>query len=237
MWPVWATWASSGDVAGLGDVGEQRVVAEMFPMMRIETAERPLDLGAGADDGPIHVDRQPRQAPGAEGFDDEIVIEFAQRRERRLRELLEPVAHRPAARQARQAAEPRDQGIADEIRQMLQAARADVEQAHHQQRQARAAVVTRERGERGPQPNDQLQFPDVAADEFKPAVRREVLGNELDRQITLDRLAQSPYLQAHQRGLLDSMDDVGTSLHSMRGQAPLMHFGASLRASRISDQG
>ena len=50
----------------------------------------------------------------------------------------------------------------------LQAARADVEQAHYQKRQARAAVVTRERGERGPQPNDQLQFPDVASDEFKP---------------------------------------------------------------------
>jgi len=33
------------------------------------------------------------------------------------------------------------------------------------------------------------------------------------------------------------MDDMGMSLHSMRGTAPLMHFGAGFRPSRISDQG
>lgn len=205
--------------------------------MRVEATERPLDLGAGRHDGPVDIDRQPRQTPGAQRFDNEIVIELHERRERGLSELLEPIAHRPAARETRQATEPADQRIADEILQMLQAARADVEQAHHQQRQARAAVVTRDRGERGPQPDNDVQFPEIASDEFEPAVRGEVLGDEFDRQITLDRVAQSPYLQAHQRGLLDSMDDVGTSLHSMRGQAPLMHFGASLRAPRISDQG
>jgi hypothetical protein len=62
------------------------------------------------------------------------------------------------------------------------------------------------------------------------------LGDEIDLQITLDRLPQASYLQAHQGGLLESMDDVGTSLHSMRGQAALVHFAGSLHLSRISDQ-
>jgi hypothetical protein len=120
---------------------------------------------------------------------------------------------------------------------MLQTAGADVEQPDDQQGETRTAVIARDRRERGAQPRDEGQLPHVAADEFEPTVRREALRDELDGQITLDRLPQTPYLQAHQRGLLESVDDVGTSLHSMRGQAPLVHFGHSLRALRISDQG
>jgi hypothetical protein len=103
--------------------------------------------------------------------------------------------------------------------------------------ETRTAVVARDRRERRAQPGDDGQLPRVAADELEAAVRSEALWDELDLQITLDHLAQTPYLQAHQRGLLALMDDVGTSLHSMRGQAPLVHFDGNLRPLRISDQG
>jgi hypothetical protein len=83
-------------------------------------------------------------------------------------------------------AEAADQRIADQILQMLQATRADVEQPHHQYEVRRCGTNS--------------------------------MGKS-DGQITLDRSPQTPYLQAHQRGLLAAMDDVGTSLHSMRGQA------------------
>jgi len=120
---------------------------------------------------------------------------------------------------------------------MLKPARADVDQRDDEQREPRAAVITRDPGERRPQTRDDRQVAEVALEEFESTVRREALRNELDRQITLDHTSQAPYLQAHQRGLLALMDDMGMSLHSMRGTAPLMHFGAGFRPSRISDQG
>src|SRR4029453_13027674 len=179
----------------------------------------------GADDGSIDIDGQPGQAPRPERFDDEFVIELDQRREGRLGELLEPVARRPVAGQRSQAAESGDQWVAHQILQMLQTAGADVEQPDDQQGETRTAVIARDRRERGAQPRDDGQLPHVAADEFEPTVRREGLRGELDGQNSPYRLPQTPYLQAHQRGLLESVDDVGTSLHSMRGHAPLVHFG------------
>src|SRR6266545_7003594 len=225
------------DVSCLRDVGEQRVVAGMFPVMGIEAAEGPLDLRARADDGAVDVDRQPREAARGQAFDDKIVIEFHERHERRLRELFEAIAQRASGGEARQASEPRDERIPDQILQMLQAARADVEQPEQQQREARTAVVTRELSQRATQTGDDLQFPEVATEEFKAAVRREALRDELDVQVTLDCPPQAPYFQAHQRGLLESTDDVGASLHSMRGIAPLMDFACGSPRSRISDQG
>ena len=52
------------DVASLGDVGEQRVVAEVFPMMGIEAPEDPADLRPGAHDGAVDVYRQPGKPTG-----------------------------------------------------------------------------------------------------------------------------------------------------------------------------
>ena len=47
------------DVAGLGHVGDQRVVARVLPVMGVEPAERPANRGSGADDRAIDVNRQP----------------------------------------------------------------------------------------------------------------------------------------------------------------------------------
>ena len=72
----WKRLFEAEDLAGLRDVGDQRVVAQMLAMMRIETPERPLHFGPGADDGAIDVERQPRHPALGEGLDDEIVIEI-----------------------------------------------------------------------------------------------------------------------------------------------------------------
>ena len=89
---------------------------------------------------------------------------------------------------------------------MLQPPGADVRQRQEQQREPRAAVVPAERGARGLQPARQLDPAQVAAQQFQAAVRRELLGNERDRQIPLDHLPQGAYAQAHQRGLLESRE-------------------------------
>jgi hypothetical protein len=64
------------DVSRLRDVGEQRVVTPMFPVMRIEATEGPLDLRAGRDHGAVDVNREPGKPASRHGLDDEIVIEF-----------------------------------------------------------------------------------------------------------------------------------------------------------------
>ncbi len=61
-------------------------------------------------------------------IDDEVMVELHERAQGDLRELAEPVADRAGGRDAGQAAEPGDQGIAGDIAQVLEAASPDVEQ-------------------------------------------------------------------------------------------------------------
>jgi hypothetical protein len=63
------------DVAGLRDVGQERVVAGIFPMMRVEAAEGPVDGGPGPDHRAVHVDRDPGQVQAGEGLGHEITVE------------------------------------------------------------------------------------------------------------------------------------------------------------------
>jgi len=127
--------------------------------------------------------------------------------------------------------------VADQILQMLQSPGADVRQRHEQQSEPRTAVVTAERGAGSLQSARQREPAHVPAQQFEATVRRELLRNERNRQIPLDHLSQRAYAQAHQRGLLESESDVGTSTLLIRGFAPLMHFGRSVAPSVISDWG
>jgi hypothetical protein len=63
-----------------------------------------------------------------------------------------------------------------------------------QQRQERTAVVAWDCGECTAQADDDVEFPNVAAEKLQAAVRREALWDELDMQITLDPPAQAPYI-------------------------------------------
>ena len=72
------------DVARLGDMGEERIVAGILPVMGIEAAEGPAHGRPRAHHGAIDVDRQARQRQASDGLDDEIVVELDQRRQRAL---------------------------------------------------------------------------------------------------------------------------------------------------------
>jgi hypothetical protein len=154
-----------------------------------------------------------------------------------LREAPQPVAHGARRRDAGQPREAAHERVADQILQMLQPPGADVGQRQEQQGESRTAVVTAKRGARRLQPARQVEPAHVAAQQFEATVRRELLRNERNRQIPLDHLSQRAYAQAHQRGLLESESDVGTSTLLIRGFAPLMHFGRSVAPSVISDWG
>ena len=225
------------DVPSLGQVGHERIVAQSLAMMRIEAAEGPLHFGPRTDDGAVDVHRQPGQAQFRDRLDHEVVIQLDQRREGRLGELLEPVAHGMGRGEAGHTAEAGDERVAGEIAQMFEAARADVEQGDHHQRQPRPAVVTGHGCHRATQPRHHVEPVQIAADQLQAAVGRELLAHELDRQITLDHAPQAPYSQAHQRGLLELRDDMGMSALSIRWKAPLIHATRSFLPSGISDQG
>jgi hypothetical protein len=224
------------DVAGLGDVGEQWIVAAVLAMVRIEAAERPRHRGTGADDRAIDIERQPRDVQPGQRVEHEVLVEPDQRPQRLLREAPQPVAHRARRRDARQARDAAHERVADQILQMLQPPGADVRERHEQQGEPRTAVVTAERGACDLQSAWQLDPAHVPAQQFEAAIGRELLRNARDRQIPLDHLSQRAYAQTHQRGLLESESDVGTSTLLIRGFAPLMHFNRSV-LSVISDWG
>ena len=120
---------------------------------------------------------------------------------------------------------------------MLQSPGADVQQGDQQRPEPRTAVVTAEPGARRVQAPWQVEAVQVPAQQLQAAIRGQLLGDERDRQILLDHLPQGAYAQAHQRGLLESESDVGTSTLLIRGFAPLMHFDHSFAPSIISDWG
>jgi hypothetical protein len=223
------------NVAGLRDMREQRVVAAIFPVVGIEAAEGPGDGGAGAHDGAVDIEREPGDVQPRHCVEHEVLIEPHQGAQRLLREAPEPVTHGARRRHAGQASKAAHERIPDQILQVLQPARANVRQREEQQRQARAAVIPTEGGARGMQMARQIDPLQIPSHQLQSTVRRELLGNERDRQIPLDHLPQRAYAQTHQRGLHESRDGMGISTLLIRGIAPLMHFGPSLLPSVFTD--
>ncbi|HSD32308.1 MAG TPA: hypothetical protein VLB49_10390 [Gemmatimonadales bacterium] len=93
------------DVAGLGDVGQERIVARVLPLMRVEASEGPADGGAGADHRAIDGDRDPGQGQARQRLGHDVAVERDQGPQRLLRKLAEPVRHGAPGRQPGQAAE------------------------------------------------------------------------------------------------------------------------------------
>jgi len=116
------------DVAGLRDVGKQGVVAAVLAMMRIKAAKGPGYGGAGAHDGAVDIEREPRNVEPSQRVEHHVLIESHQRPQHLLHESPEPVAHRPRGRHAGQAGEAAHERVAHQVLQMLQPARADVRQ-------------------------------------------------------------------------------------------------------------
>jgi hypothetical protein len=124
------------------------------------------------------------------------MVELDQRRQRALGELARPVAHRAHRRQARQLAEARDQRIAGDVAQVLQPARAHVQQ---RQRAGRAGPHHNPRPSchTRPQPLRNVELSQLAAEQFQPALRGQLLVGELHVQRALDQTVQTRYAQSH----------------------------------------
>jgi hypothetical protein len=110
------------DVAGLRDVGQQRIVARVLPMVRVEPTEGPADGGPSPDHGAANVDGDPGQVQAGKGLGHEITVERHKGRQGLLRELPEPVRHGAVGWQPGQAAEARDQRVASQEAEVLQPA-------------------------------------------------------------------------------------------------------------------
>jgi hypothetical protein len=166
------------------------------------------------------------------------VVELDQRGQGGLGELPEPVAHRAGRRDPGQPTEARDQRIPGEIAQMLQPARAGVEQRQHEQGQPAPAVVAARPRTRGAQPARQIALPQVPAEQLQAAIRGQLLARELDVQLPLDQPVQARYVQSHQGGLLCVGSNVGAfSLSSAQG-AVLFHASSRLVIPKLfSDWG
>jgi len=75
----------------------------------------------------------------------------------------------------------------------------------------------------------QVELPQVAAEQFQPAVRRQFLVDTLDGQLPLDHSSQTRYAQTHQAGLLCVGSDMGMS-------SPLKNAQEAVLFHRILDQ-
>ena len=164
------------DVAGLRDVGQQRIVARVLPMVRVEPPEGPADGGPSPDHGAVHVDGDPGQVQAGQGLGHEITVERHEGRQGLLRELPEPVRHGAAGWQPGQAAEARDQRVAAQEAEMFQPAGPGIEQGEQHQGHSHAAVITGQTGERPTQARGQTDPSQIPAQQFQATVRRERLG-------------------------------------------------------------
>src|SRR6267154_2628771 len=99
----------SEDLAGLRQMGEQRVVTGVLGVMRVKAACRPSHFTTGTDDGAVEVDRQTPKTELCDLLIEQFAVEAHQRAQRSLRKPLEPVDHRAVAGNPRQTAEPREQ--------------------------------------------------------------------------------------------------------------------------------
>ena len=97
------------DLAGLRQVGEQRVVTGVLGVMRVKAACSPSHFTTGTDDGAVKVDSQTPKTELCDLLIEQFAVEAHQPAQRRLRKLLEPVDHRAVAGNTRQTAEPSEQ--------------------------------------------------------------------------------------------------------------------------------
>jgi hypothetical protein len=77
----------------------------------------------------------------------------------------------------------------------------------------------------------------IAPEQLQAAVRRERLGDELDREITLDHPPQARYAQAHQRGLQCERECIGVFSLKSALEASLIHVPRTVTLRLFADWG
>src|ERR1700719_2657951 len=93
----------SENLAGLRQVGEQRVVTGVLGVMGVKAAHRPGDFVTGADHGTVEIDRQSAELQLLDLFIEQLAVDPRQRAQRALSKLLQPVDYRTVAGNAGEA--------------------------------------------------------------------------------------------------------------------------------------
>ncbi len=125
----------------------------------------------------------------------QLLVEPAQRTRGFLHETPEPVTDAACGRHAGQPTEAADHGIAGEVAQVLQAARAGVQQGEGEQPEVSAGVIAAQGRARGAQPPRQRAPARIAPDQLQAPVRRELLRDELGGEISLTTCRKLPALK------------------------------------------
>ena len=99
------------------------------------------------------------------------------------------------------------------------------------------AVVAAQSRERLAQPRAQIDPAQIAPQQLQATVRRERLGDELNREITLDHPSQARYRQAHQRGLQCGRECIGVLSVETALEASLIHVPRSFPHHLFADWG
>jgi hypothetical protein len=123
------------------------------------------------------------------------------------------------------------------VAQVLQTAGPDVEQRQQHEGDPVTAVVAPHPRERLAQPHAQLHPAQITREQLQTAVRRERLGHELDREITLDHPPQARYRQAHQRGLHCERECMGMLSLETALEASLIHLPRRFPSCLFADWG
>jgi hypothetical protein len=120
---------------------------------------------------------------------------------------------------------------------VLEAPGPDGEQRQQHPRDPRTAVVAAQAREGLTQPRPPIDLAQIAAEQLQAAVRGERLGDELDREITLDHPSQGRSRHAHPRGLQCARERIGVFSLETALDASLIHVPRCFPSRLFADWG
>src|SRR5258708_22428562 len=191
------------DLSRLRQVSEQRVVARVLRMMRVEATHRPAHLRPRTEPCAIEINRQTAQPQPFDLVEHQFSHHGAEGAHPGHREALEPVHHRAFCRQAPQPAASCEQRVAREIAKVFGATSSHQYQPNHNQHQPKRSIVAAyfEGRQDSTHAATQIDAPTIPPHQLQSCVRGQSLGAEDYRKIAFDDVAKRRYRKPHSGGL------------------------------------
>ena len=220
-------------MAGLREVGGERVVRAILRVMRVEAALGAFGRSANAEHRAIHVERQAREAERIDGIVRHVAHHRGHGLDHGLRGARHPARHRAIGRQPVNPREAQEDRIVRKHGEMREPASAREQQPDDQQHHARRAVVP-DIAKRLAQSSRQIDRNEIASEQLESAVRRDRFLGEADRKIVVDARSNPVSTQPHKSGSSVRAMKRGNSISHTVGAT----FNSILRSGvRMSDQG
>lgn len=189
----------SQDMAGLGEVRSDGIIAGDLPVVRVEPSEGTFHLKSGRDHRSVDVDGESAKRKRANYPSNDLRIDRTERFERARREVLQPSAERSGAGQPVQTAKSMEQNIASEKVDVLQPTTSYHEESQKKTDDRHDTVISANAMTLKMVTNELVQTggPKIADQEFKTRVGGQVRFRELDSEFSLDRMAQIGFSMSH----------------------------------------